>query len=61
MPQLSQENLLSVQAGACQPRGGVPRYLAADLDLIFCNKNTKNNSEFVLDSVQTTAQDNRKR
>jgi hypothetical protein len=41
MPQLSQANLLSVWAGACQPQGGVPRYLAADLDLIFCNKNTK--------------------
>jgi hypothetical protein len=35
----------------CQPPGGVPRYLAVELDLILCKRNTKNNYQFVLESV----------
>jgi hypothetical protein len=41
VPQKSSENTLSVCASVCQPQGGVPKCLVADLSKIFCNKTIK--------------------
>jgi hypothetical protein len=40
-PNCHEQTSSSIRAGACQPQGGVPRYQAADLDLIFCKKTHK--------------------